>query len=747
MHVKKEDKTVQIVKMGAWSGGPGCHGGCGVEVYIKDGRVIKVEGDPDHPFLQGRTCPRVLATTQLMYHPDRLKYPQKRIGQRGEGKWARISWEEAYDTIFARMTEIKEKYGPEAMVFGQGTGRDAGGPILLLAYAYGSPNWTLLGLSGISCFTPRLAAMYVTEGDFTFMDAAQFSPLRYQDPEWTPPKCLIVWGREPVGGCSDHYATGHWMIDCMKRGTKIIAVDPRCTWIASRADLWLQIRPATDGALALGMLNIIINEGLYDKPFVEKWVHGFEELKRRVQEYPPDRVSYITWIPKEKIVEAARLYARSKPAAIQWGVPVDMNAEATSVIQAITSLWCVTGNLDIPGGNVICRGPFGVSIYPYSSEELTAIYGKAFVQKLSEKRIGADRYPLVKNFRGWALSDIVLEQMETGDPYPIKGMWIQTNNFLACAAGEPRRHYEAIRKLDFNVVVDLFMTPTAQAVADIVLPAGTFPEKDSVFSTGIPLNAIQKVVEVEECKSDWEINFELAKRFNPEIVHWKNVREMFTERISPSGLTFDELRKQVWALPPKGHPSGTAPYRRYEEGLLRPDKKPGFRTPTGKIEVYSTTLESYGLDPLPYFEEPVESPLRTPELWKEFPLIMMTGRRSPVLFHSEHRQIPWLREIDPDPIVEIHPETARALDIEDGNWVWIEGRRGRAKRKAKLTPIVHRQMVMVPHGWWLPEKEGKDHLYGVWDININQLIPMGYQSRSGFGGGPYKSMLCKIYKV
>ena len=126
---------------------------------------------------------------------------------------------------------------------------------------------------------------------------------------------------------------------------------------------------------------------------------------------------------------------------------------------------------------------------------------------------------------------------------------------------------------------------------------------------------------------------------------------------------------------------------------------------------------------------------------------MMTGRRSPVAFHSEHRQIPWLREIDPDPIVEIHPETARSLGIEDGNWVWIEGRRGRAKRKAKLTPIVHPKMVMAPHGWWYPEKEGEDHLYGVWDINVNQLIPMGYQSKSGFGGGPYKSMLCKIYKA
>ena len=179
--------------------------------------------------------------------------------------------------------------------------------------------------------------------------------------------------------------------------------------------------------------------------------------------------------------------------------------------------------------------------------------------------------------------------------------------------------YEAIRKLDFNVVVDLFMTPTAQAVADIVLPAGTFPEKDSVFSTGIPLNAIQKAVEVEECKSDWEINFTLAKRFNPEIVHWNNVREMFTERIKPSGLTFDELRKQVWALPPKGHPSGTAPYRRYEKGLLRPDKKPGFRTPSGKIEVYSTTWNRMGWIPFPTSRNLLKVPFGPLRSGRNFP--------------------------------------------------------------------------------------------------------------------------------
>ncbi|MDP2917746.1 MAG: molybdopterin-dependent oxidoreductase [Dehalococcoidia bacterium] len=676
-----------------------------------------------------------------------MKYPLKRMGERGEDKWQRISWDEAFDTCEKRLRDIRDKYGAESVIFAQGTGRDAGGPIIFLAYAYGSPNWSLFGLAGIACFTPRLAAMHTIEGDATFPDAAQFFPRRYDDPEWTPPKVLISWARNLQGSqCTDHYFTGHWVVDMMRRGTRLIVIDPVCTWEASRAEIWLPVRPGTDGALALGLLNVIINEGLYDKEFVDKWTYGFDKLAERVQQFPPEKVEDITWVPRDKIIAAARLYAESKPAAIRFGQPLDSNAEATSTIHALTCLWSITGNLDIPGGNVICRPPYGVTIYPYSTQELLQLYSQEFVDNLSKKRIGADRYPLVKNFRAWAEPTMILEQMESGKPYPIKGIWIQTNNFMANTAQDPRRHYEAVRKLDFNVVVDVFMTPTAQAVADIVLPAASFPEKDSVFSTGLPLNAIQKVLTVDECKPDWEIDFELAKRLSPEAIPFKNVKELLTARLKPSGLTYEQLCQQVWALAPKGHP--TTPYRRYEKGLLRPDGKPGFRTPTGKIELYSTVFESYGLDPLPHHKEQIESPVSTPDIYKEYPLIMITGRRCGVMFHSEHRQIPWLREIEPHPSVDIHPDTAKSSGINDGDWVWIEGVRGKIKRKARYSPAMHPKMVHALHGWWLPETEGKaPHFYGIWDINVNLLIPAGCQSSSGFGGAPTKTMLCKIYKV
>ena len=739
-----EESQEKIVRTSVWSAGAGCHGGCGVKVYVKDGKVVKVEGDENHPWNQGRLCPRALAMTQYMYHPDRVKYPLRRVGERGEGKWERISWDEAYDTIEKKFKDIRDKYGAESVIFVQGTGRDIGGPITLLMYSYGSPNWVQLGLSGHSCYSPRLVAMKATQGDYSVLDASQFLEKRYDDPQWTPPKVIIVWAQSPTTTCPDGFH-GHWIIDCMKRGSELIVIDPRVNWVASRARIHLQIRPGTDGALALGMLNVIINEELYDQEFVEKWTFGFDELKKRVQEYPPEKVADITWVPKDKIIEAARLYANSKPAAIQWGEPIDAAPQGDVVAQAITDLWCITGNVDVPGGNVIARNSHGVVPYPFSRDEMMQLYGEELFIKLSEKRIGAQRYPAFKNFRAWASPDMVLEQMETGQPYPIKAAWIQTNNVLESSA-DPWRHYQALKKLDFIVMVDLFQNPTSMALADIFLPAATFAEKESLRAWWAPLAVIVKAVEVGECKSDWEINLELAKRLSTKPVTYKTIKELFDERLKVAGTSYDELAKKgSWEYPPEG-PS--KPYHRHEKGLLRKDGKPGFDTATGKVELYSKLYEEWGLDPLPYYEEPEEGPISTPELWKKYPLILNSGRRSPVYFHSEHRQIPWLREIEPDPTVEIHPQTANELGIVDGEWVYIENQRGRVKSKAKVTPTILPNVVAPTHSWWLPETEGKEpHLFGVWEYNINNLIPACTQGRSGWGGAGYRRFLCRITKI
>lgn len=544
----------EIFRTTVWSAGPGCHGGCGMKLHIKDGKLIRVEGDEDNHWNQGRTCPKSLALTQYIYHPDRILYPMKRIGERGEGKWERISWDEAYDTIERRMKDIRDEYGAESVIFVQGTGRDIGGPITLLAYSYGSPNWVQLGLSGHSCFSPRAGAQWVTTGEYLWPDASQLLENRYDNPQWTPPKCIIIWAVDPTNGCIDFFYGG-WIIECMKRGSKLIVIDPRVTWIASRAEIHLQNRPGTDGALALGMLNVIINEGLYDKEFVDNWTFGFDELKKRVQEYPPDKVAEITWVAKDDIIKAARLFATNKPAGIHWGVPIDMNPQGTAVTQAISHLWAITGNIDIPGGMVIARPPYGVVPYPFTRDEIIKLYGEDIGTTLSDKRIGVQQYPMFRDFRGWAQPDIVLEQLESGEPYPIKAAWLQTNNVLISSL-DPKRHYNALKKLDFIVVIDLFMTPTAQALGDIFLPAATYPEKDSLKSFW-NISLTTKKVEVGECKSDWEINLELAKRFSPKITY-KTVKDLINDRLKSANTTYDELEKKgvlgdrECTLPPLG---------------------------------------------------------------------------------------------------------------------------------------------------------------------------------------------------
>ncbi len=807
-----KESEVKIVKTTTWSPGPGCHGGCGVLAHIKDGRVIKVEGDPDHPWNQGRLCSRCLSMTQYMYHRDRLKKPLKRVGKRGENKFKEISWDEAFDLIEKKMKKIRDESGPESFIFNQGTGRDIGGWISMLAYAYGSPNW-MFGLSGISCYTPRLMMMSITQGDFAVVDASQWHEKRYDDPQYKIPETVIIWGQNLPATCPDGFF-GHWYVDLMKRGTKFIVIDPRCTWIASRAKHWLQLRPGTDAALALGFLNVIINENLYDRNFVEKWTNchflvktekssqklltekdiysnGSEEnyvvydeksgspaiwnsenqkysqknitpafegeftitlvdgskaecktvwsfYKNNLKQYSPEKVSQITWVPEDLIVKAARMYAKSKPGALHWGLPIDTIPSTIPTSQAINHLWCITGNLDIPGGNAIARYAYDVVTYPYHT-------GGAILQlpeEVMKKRIGAADYGPVKDFRAWAQTDKVLEQIFSANPYEIKGMWIQTSNLLACTGLDPKKWAKALKKLEFTVCVDLFMTPTAM-LCDVVLPAASFLEKDSIKAWWVPLQAIKKTVSVGECKSDLEINLELCKRFMDDFPY-KSVHDLFDNILKSAGMTYKELQDKTWMIPPKGHPS--APYLRYEKGLLRPDGKKGFKTPSGKIELFSSWLEKWKLEPVPFHEEPPFSPVSTPDLFKQYPLILCTGRRMNQYFHSEHRQISWLREQNPEPVVEIHPDTAKKLGICNGETVCVENWLGKITVKALVTPIIHPDIVMAEHGWWFPEKQGAEpSLFGVWDVNVNQLIPMSEQGRGGLGA-PIKSMLCKVYK-
>ena len=689
-----------------------CHGGCSALLHVENGELVKVEGDPEGPLNRGRLCPIGVASKELVYHPDRLKYPLRRKGARGSGEWARISWDEALDEIADKVLAIREKFGAESIAMGTGTGRHHIRWVSRFGNALGTPNWCEPGFA--QCFHPRVNTSILTMGDFPVCDFTGD----------TPAECILYWGHNPVNSGPDG-ETRFNVIDSLAHKPKIIVVDPRRTSLARKADLWLQLRPGTDDALALAMLNVVIAEGLHDRAFVEKWTHGFDVLAEHVAQYTPEWAEPITWVAADDIREAARLFARTKPAMMEWGCAIEHTPACIQTIRAISMLPVLTGNIDVPGGWVF--GMHGIGRFPSLIENLS--------DEMNAKRLGADRFKLLCG-EGADLPaahiPTLLQAMREGKPYPVKAFLVFGNNTLTTYANTSLV-YESLMKLDFMVCADLFMTPTAE-LADIVLPAASWPELDQIV--GLPTVAAnvvlaqQKAVRIGECKSDEEIFVELARRMKLELCTEPVTAVLDQQLKAGVGLTFDELKE-------KGFHKVPFRYRKYEDS--------GFNTPTGKIELYSTRLKEMGYDPLPSYEEPPESPLRSPEVAAEFPLVLTTGGRISFFFNSEHRQLAKLRKGNPDPIAEIHPETAARLGIAEGDWMWIETRRGKICQKAKIWDGIDPRVVHVQHGWWFPERPAPD--YGVWESNANVLTDNQPPYDPAMGTYQLRALLCRVGKA
>jgi anaerobic selenocysteine-containing dehydrogenase len=451
-----QEGDLTVTRTNQWTA-PGCHNGCSVLYYTKGDEVVGIEGDPLSPYNQGRLCMRCINMVETVNHPDRIKYPLKRVGERGEDNWERITWDEAYDIIVENVRKIQEEYGPESIVSMQGTGRNICWQTPYLSYsAFGSPNFVLGFLSGDSCYLPRTTIGHCFMGDFMVADVSQHLERRYQDPEYKLPEVILVLGNNPLISNGDGFF-GHWIVDVMKEGTKLIVVDPALTWLASRAESWLQVRPGTDAALVLAMLNVIINEDLYDHAFVEDWCYGFAELSERVQDYPVEKVAEICWVDAEEIRRAARLFAKANPAAIQWGLKVDQSICGIPTAHGLLSMAAICGDIDVPGGCMIPRcaydisDSYGCGLWNMSDEMMMKMLG------VETSRLHA------LGFDPTANGDTVLEAIETGLPYPIKMLFIQSTNPIANMAADAPRVYNAMVSVPFNVVVDVFMTPTAIA--------------------------------------------------------------------------------------------------------------------------------------------------------------------------------------------------------------------------------------------------------------------------------------------
>jgi len=679
-----------------------CHGGCGVIAHVKDGKVIKVEGDPESPISRGTLCSKGLSVTQLAYHPDRILHPMRKTA-RG---WERITWDEALDTIVAKFNAVIDDYGPESIVVGQGTGRDYESHLYRFANQLGTPN---VLTAGHMCYVSRVASTLVTLGNLPICD--------YEG----GPKCIVAWGCNPQWTNPDEYkGEGFWR--AYKKGAKLICIDPRKGFVAKKADLWLQLRPGTDAALAMGFHQVIIAEELYDREFTENYINGWDAFKERVKDYPLEKVQEITWVDKDLIRQAARTYAKTKPACIHWGVPTEQTNNCADCTRTIAGLMAATGNLDTPGGNVLFVNPPTRTVAEFSRH-------KDLSKEQRAKRLGGDQYKLGARV-AFITPKVAWEAILTGKPYPLKaGLLCGTNPVMTRA--NAAEVYEALDKLEFLAVIDFFMTPTAD-LADIFLPAGTWLEQNHVADNwkrhGYVL-ARQKCVEIGEAWQDHKIFLELGKRMGQEW--WDTVEDSLDYLLEPAGMTWEEFKKV-------GHLKGEMVYHKYKER--------GFSTPTGKFELYSTVLEKWGYDPLPKYTELPESPVSQPELLDRFPYILNAGLRTPTFFHSANRNIPWLREIRPDPIVEIHPDTAHKHGIEEGDWVHIESPRGGARERAKLNDGIDPRVIVAEHGWWYPEIKEQGH---GWNIsNINMLTDNAHETMDpAIGSTNLRTCLCSIAPV
>ena len=725
---------------------PVCNaGGCHVRVYIQDGEIVKVTRDPDSPL--GNLCEKAIAAVDIHYHPDRLNYPLKRFGERGEGKWERITWEQAMEEIAQKLDGIRTRLGPEAVAVLGGSSLNHADPAAWRwCNLWGTPNYFW---QGKNCGEAEFLAECAIYGYATGTN------LTYPLPSIT--KCALIWGHNPWASLQQRWQT---YVEAKRTGTKLVVIDPRLTRCAEEADIWVQLRPGTDGALALGMLNVIINEGLYDKEFVEKWCLGFDEVRTLVQKYPPDKVESITWVPKEQLIEVARLYATSKPAVLSGGVGSRQlgSGAALSAVVGKCLLRTITGNLQSEGGNPFMENPertayleelhwdkliehplrrrdnVSAHVWPIASVKALTLFREA-QGKVYPRGVGISPYFIFPSSR--YLWSAILQE----DPYPLKAVLLQTSNPLV-VLGNARRIYKALKSsnLELFVAMDRWMTPSTQ-LADYVLPAADNLERpyiDSLSTWGFRNTyfAREKAVEpLYERKDDYYLWRDLGRRVGQEE-YWMEIPEQWFDKIlEPTKITFKELAtSDVSKITPQQE------YKAYE--------RTGFATFSGKVELAPSFFEKMGYLALPDYQEPPWSPVSTPDLAKEYPLILISGGRVRTFFHSQHRQIDKLRKRYPYPLLQIHPETARKLGVADGDPVYVETPLGRIRQKAKLTTGIDPRVVHADGYWWYPEMPGEEPcLFGVWESNINAILPDDPELCDYTGDNPFRALLCRVYKA
>jgi thiosulfate reductase / polysulfide reductase chain A len=707
---------------------------CGLIATVEEGRVIKVMPDPsrfpnDKKVMQ--SCKRWPMAPEIMDHSQRINYPLKRVGERGSGKWERITWEQALDEIAEKLRGMKADFGPEVLATSIAGPHTTFWPLHRFMSLFGSPN--NIGIGQI-CWNPGIWVNTLTYGWPIDMEL---------NPEYTG--AAILWGVNPAE--SDNSLFWHTLQEFSRSGKPLIVVDPRRTRTAEIATLWLPVRPGTDTVLALGLLQVIVNNKLYDSYFVENWCHGFDRLVEHLAPYTPSYVENVTGVNVEDLVKAATLYAQNSPATLYSGRGIDqLGVNSVPTHRSLAILRAITGNLDVPGASHLSEMP---DFIPELDLELSEPFSQTKPKQLCQDKLLLQSYSgyaklreqtmkhnkrLPMRYMTSAHPNLVWRAMLTGDPYPIRSMIVMASNPLLTQA-DAKLVYEALISLDLLVVLELFETPTTM-LADYVLPSAGVLERPILETkagvANIAYGGDQAVSPYYERRPDFYFWKELGHRLGQEREWpWETYHEALESSLSPLGLSFDEFCVS-------GLYYQENRYYKQEETDPENGRPYGFATVSGKVEVYSEFLKNIGADPLP-------SPKQFWEPNEEFPLLLMSGARFQPYYASSYHQIKRFRAIHPEPLVEMSKATCLSLGVQDGCSVWVETERGKARFNVKVVEMCD-NTVSVEYGWWYPEMSATDpYLGGLWVSNANVLTNGDFETSDPLiGTWTYNGYPCRI---
>lgn len=639
-----------------------CFWKCGAMAKVINGRVVKLEGNPAHPGSRGKLCARGNGGAGLLYDPDRLKYPMISIGKRGEGKYRKASWDEALNLIAEKLIKIKQQYGPEAVaLFTHGTPTDHFLPLL---YAFGSQN---VGMPSFAqCRGPRDVGLELTFGE------SVGSPERL---DLQNSKLIVLLGSHL--GENMHNSQVQDFSEALAGGAQLIVVDPRFSIAAGKAHTWLPIRPATDIALLLAWINVIIKEGWYDKEYLDNYAAGFKELAESVGTYTPEWAEKETDIPAAKIVETARMMASTAPAVcIHPGRHATWYGDDVQRTRCLAILMALLGTWGREGG-----------VFFATRDSLPKEASKPFPE-LSVEALNTCGYPLAGPE---GLTQVIRSSTVTGTPYPIKA-WIVSGTNLMKALPNQKETVEAINNLDLLVAVDVMPFDTVM-MADVILPECTYLERHDALAISkgkkLSVSLRQPVIQpMYESKPGWWIARELARRLGlDDYFPWDTLEDKIKKQCGLCNINYDELKKE-----------GTITLSKTVNEYITPLNPPQFKTASGKIELYSNELKEKGFDPVPRYTKHPQ-----PQAG-EFRLIY--GRNAVHTF-SRSTNNPELNELFSENEVWLNLEKARSLGIQNGSYITLVNQDGVKSPllKVKATERIREDCVYMVHGFGTTSKE------------------------------------------